>query len=106
MNRYPLLERHLARLQADVAAAARGFLECQDNAHLDTLLDAARARDIAAAALVEVAKVDDRIYDSAGRYTGSHRPKSYLTPGALPGAAAEPGAYDPPRLLSRREREV
>jgi hypothetical protein len=84
MNPSHFVERRIHRLDEEVTTAARAFIAQPDHDHLDILLAAAAERETAKAALAAVEAADDRIYDSAGRWTGSHKAKHHTMPGALP----------------------
>jgi hypothetical protein len=106
MTPQSFLAQHLKNLGADVSNALRAFIERPTDATMQVLLAAVGQHDVARAAAAAVEAADTRIYDAAGRFTGSHRPRHHTAPGALAGAAAEPGAYDVPKLATKRTREI
>jgi hypothetical protein len=84
MNPRHFVERRIHRLDEEVTIAAKAFIAHPDEDRLDILIAAVAERESAKAAVVAVEAADDRIYDAAGRWTGSHKPRHHTMPGALP----------------------
>jgi hypothetical protein len=103
--KYPTLERKLAQAEGHLITFAEAYLANPCEESFGHLAQAAENRDKLRTMLRAVEAADPRLYEN-DRWTGSYKPKSYLAPGSLPGAAAELDAKDPPRLLSRRQKEV
>jgi hypothetical protein len=105
MTPQSFLAQHLKKLELDVTVAVRVFVEKPTDATMQILLSAVGQRNAAVDALAAVEAADDRILVN-GRWTGMRRGGSFMTERTHAAAAAEPGASEPPQLLSRRAREV